>query len=404
MASGGRLDALDVLRGAAVAGMFLVTMQGDWAHVYPPLRHADWNGWTAADIVFPAFLFATGVTLGLQFTRATADAAGRARFWRRLGRRSLLLVAVGLLLEATYNLAISAGAQFPGQGGLEHLRLPGVLQRIGLCNGAAGALAFVTAAREADGARRIRPAALAFAAGAILLAYAALLLFVPVPGFGAARFDAVGSWPAYLDRLVFTPAHLWPLATAVPGGPVVYDPEGLLSTFPAVVDVVAGVLAGDGWRRGAGRDRPFSLEAATTGAGLLLVAAGLALDPVLPINKRLWTPSFALLSSGASALLFASAAVLCRWPPARPLLGPLRVLGANAILAFVIATLFSRLSGFAWVREGGASVTPQVAGDHLIQRLLPDPNLASLACAVGITGLITLALWPLHRRGFHLRL
>ena len=189
--SDGRLEALDVLRGAAVAGMFLVTMQGDWAHVYAPLRHADWNGWTLADVVFPAFLFSTGMTLGLGFERATAGGLSRGHFWRRLARRSVSLVALGLLLEATYNLAISAGAEFPGHGGLETLRLPGVLQRIGLCYGMAGALAFVTSERIGTRSRRLRPSALAFSGFAILLAYAILLLFVPVPGFGAGQLDPV---------------------------------------------------------------------------------------------------------------------------------------------------------------------------------------------------------------------
>ena len=107
--------------------MLLVTMPGDWSFTFAELRHADWNGWTLADMVFPAFLFSAGMALGLAFPRATADSGARSRAWIRVGRRALALVMLGLLLEATYNLAISAGAQFPGKGGLENLRLPGVL-------------------------------------------------------------------------------------------------------------------------------------------------------------------------------------------------------------------------------------------------------------------------------------
>ncbi len=394
-----RLPALDVLRGAAVAGMLLVTMPGDWAYTYGELRHAYWNGWTVADMVFPAFLFSVGMALGLSFERAMGDPAARARVWRRTARRALALVALGLGLEATYNLAISAGAHFPGHGGLETLRFPGILQRIGLCYALAAALAFGTARVEAGGARRVNGRALVLAGGAILLGYWLLLAVTPVPGFGPGRLDAVGSLPAYVDRTVFTPAHLWPLATAVPGGPPTYDPEGLLSTLPATVDVLFGVLVAEAWRR-----RPERAVALTAAAGLFLVASGLALDPLFPINKRLWTSSFALFSGGVSTLGLAAAAILVRSSLARRLMAPLRILGANAILAFGLATVLSRLSGFAWLREAGAPVTPQTWGDHLMLRLIPEPYLASLACAVGMLALITLALWPLHRRGVHLRL
>ena len=397
--SASRLPALDVLRGAAVAGMLLVTMPGDWGDTYAELRHADWNGWTLADLVFPAFLFSTGVALGLSFERATADPAARARVWRRVARRALALVALGLALEATYNLAISAGAHFPGQGGLEHLRIPGILQRIGLCYALAAALLFGTARRTAAGGRRVDVLALALAGATLLLGYWLLLAVTPVPGFGAGRLDPVGSLPAYVDRTVFTAAHLWPLATAVPGGPPTYDPEGLLSTLPATTNVLFGVLAAEAWRR-----RPERAVALIAVGGLLLAVAGLALDRVFPINKRLWTSSFALFSGGVSGLGLAAAAVLVRSPLARRLMTPLNVLGANAILAFGVATLLSRVSGFAWLREAGAAVTPQTWGDHLMLRLIPRPHLASLASAVGMLVLITLAIWPLHRRGIHLRL
>jgi predicted acyltransferase len=395
-----RFAALDILRGSAVAGMLLVTMPGDWAYTYPQLRHADWNGWTLTDMVFPAFLFSVGVAFGLSFERATADASARARTWRRVLRRALSLIVLGLLLEATYNLAISAGAHFPGRGGLENLRFPGILQRIGLCYALAAALVLGLARRTADGGRRVNGLAVGLVGMAILLGYWLLLRFTPVPGFGAGRLDAVGSLPAYVDRTLFTPAHLWPLATATPGGPVTYDPEGLLSTLPATVNVLLGVLAADVWRR-----RPERAVVILLASGVLLIGLGLLWGGVFPINKRLWTSSFVLFSGGVSVVGLALAALLLRSPPLAWLMTPLDVLGANAIAAFVLATILSRLSGFAWIKDsGGALVTPQTWGDHLMLRLIPDPYLAAFACAVGMLGLITLALWPLHRRGLHLRL
>ena len=396
--SASRFAALDVLRGAAVAGMLLVTMPGDWSYTFAELRHADWNGWTLADMVFPASLFSVGVALGLSFERAMADPAARARIWRRVARRAMTLVLLGLVLEATYNLAISAGAHFPGRGGFENLRIPGILQRIGVCYALAATLLFGTGRRRRAGGWRVDVIALVMASLTILLGYWLLLAITPVPGFGSGRLDPLGSLPAYIDRRVFTTAHLWPLATAVPGGPATYDPEGLLSTFPAAADVIFGVLAAEAWRR-----RPEQAVACTVAVGLLLIAAGLALDRVFPINKRLWTTSFALFSGGVSALSLAAAAVLVRSSLAARLMTPLSVLGSNAILAFIVATVLSRLSGFAWLREGGAQVTAQAWGDHIMLRLIPEPYLASFACAVGMLALITLALWPLHRRSIHLR-
>ena len=391
-----RLEALDVLRGAAVAGMLLVTMPGDWAYTYAQLRHADWNGCTLADLVFPTFLFSVGVALGLSFKRATADRTSSGRW--RIARRSLSLVALGLALEATYNLAIAAGARFPGQGGLDHLRIPGILQRIGLCYALAAALISATARPDTVEGPRMNVRVLVLACAAILLGYGLLIACVPAPGFAAGRLDPVGSLPAYVDRTVFTPAHLWPLATAVPGGPPTYDPEGLLSTLPATANVLFGVLAAEAWRRRPGR------VGGLAAAGVLLVAGGLALSLLVPINKRLWTGSFAVFTGGASLLGLSAAAALARFPAAARWTTPLRVLGANAILAFGLATVLSRLSGFAWIREGATTVTPQTWGDHLMLRIVHEPYLASFLCAVGMLGVITAVIWPLHRRGIHLRL
>ena len=397
--SASRFAALDVLRGSAVAGMLLVTMPGDWGYTFAELRHSDWNGWTLADLVFPAFLFSVGVALSLSFERTMAEPAARARVWRRVARRAAALVLLGLALEATYNLAIAAGAHFPGKADLGSLRIPGILQRIGICYALTAVLLFGTARRTAAAGWRINVIALVAASVAILLGYWLLLLVMPVPGFGVGQLDPVGSLPAYVDRTVFTAAHLWPLATAIPGGPATYDPEGLLSTFPATTDVIFGVLAAEVWRR-----RPKQAVAWIAAVGLLLLAAGLALSPVFPINKRLWTSSFALFSGGVSALGLATAAVLVRSPLAARLMTPLNVLGCNAILAFGVATVLSRLSGFAWLRERGSLVTPQAWGDHLMLRLIREPHLASFACAVGMLALITVVLWPLHRRAIHLRL
>ena len=394
-----RVPSLDLLRGLAVAGMIVVTSPGDWNRAYWPLKHADWNGWTPTDIVFPAFLFGVGMALGLSFPRPLAASADRTRFWLRLGRRVLGLVLLGLLLNWLYVLAVEAGVPPAGPDDHPALRFPGVLQRIAFCYLLAAGLVVATGRRDAQGRTDLDPRAIAAAIVAILLAYWALLSFVPVPGFGAGQLDQAGSLPAYVDRAVFTPAHMWPLGSATWRGPVTYDPEGLLSSFPATVDVLFGVLAAREWRRPDGGPRLAGLAAASA----LLVLAGLALDPMLPINKRLWTSSFALLSSGMSGLCLALVAVAARSVVLERLLTPLRILGANAVLAFTISIAIGAFAGLP-IETAEGPISPQGWGDRLALRLIPDEYLASLACALAILALITLMIWPLHRRAIHFRL
>ncbi|RYI92072.1 MAG: DUF1624 domain-containing protein, partial [Acetobacteraceae bacterium] len=322
----GRLDALDVLRGLAVAGMILVVSPGDWAFAYAPLRHADWDGWTLADMVFPTFLFSVGLAVSLAFPKTFGPGERRA-FWIKAARRVGLLILIGLLLETTYILCLALGSGGPGVADLGHMRLPGVLQRIALCYLLAVVAVMATGRRE-PGAVSIRPRAIGLVIAAILLGYWLLMSFVPVPGHGAGHLDPAGNLAAFIDRTIFTPDHLWQLGWAEWGGPLVYDPEGLLSTLPAATNVLFGVLAGH--LLTSGRARPTLLIGL---GGLTLFLAGLALDPLFVINKRIWTSSFALLSSGVSAMLLASLLMALPHRAATVAATPFRILGANAIAA-----------------------------------------------------------------------
>ena len=394
-----RLAALDVLRGLAVAGMIVVTSPGDWNNAYAPLKHADWHGWTLTDMVFPAFLFSVGMALGLSFPRPMGDPASRRQYWTRVGRRTIALILLGLLLEATYVWSISLGATSPGQGGLDHIRIPGILQRIALCYALAATFVAATARRDEAGRAEVKAGAIGVAISAALLLYWALLTFVPVPGYGAGRLDPAGNLAAYVDRTIFTVPHLWPLGSETWGGPVVYDPEGLLSSLPATANLLFGVLAACALRRA-----PARAVLIIAGAGAASFAAGLLLDPLFPINKRIWTSSFALLSSGFSALVLAALIAALRSGLAARLATPFRILGGNAILAFVLSTLLGRIYGFPFPGEGGAPLWPQQWLNERAFAVVGDPYMASLACALGMLALVTLAIWPLHRRAIHFRL
>jgi len=370
----GRLVPLDWLRGLAVAGMILVTSPGSWDHAWRQLQHAPWDGWTLADMVFPTFLFSVGFALALGFRGSVPGV------WGRVMRRTLLLILLGLLLNALPYFD------------LPHLRIPGILQRIALCYALAASLLLLTARSGTDGKTELNRTAVAIAVLVLLVGYWLLLMLIPVPGIGAGHVDSANNLPAFVDRTIFSVDHLWPYGLTA--GVVTYDPEGLLSTLPATVNVLIGILAAGLWRRG-------TSTAWLALAGVLLFVAGLALDPLFPINKRIWTSSFALLSSGFSLTLLA---VLMLLPASRAidtLTTPFRILGGNAILAFVLSQLLSAFGGLP-ILAGGR--TPQNWGYGIATSIIPDANLASFACALAILTLVVLLVAPLHRRRIHLRL
>ncbi len=310
----GRLASLDAFRGLAVAGMILVNNPGSWAHVYAPLRHAEWHGATPTDLVFPFFLLGVGVSMSFSFAARTAREGSRAALWRHVLRRSAILYLLGFLMAAYPSFDFAT------------VRLTGVLARI--------ALAYLAAAT----AVLLLPRRAVLAATAILLAgYWALLALAPVPGFGPGDLSPEGNLAAYLDRLILG-AHIWQ------GGGGVYDPEGLLSTLPAVGTVLIGVIAGDFLRTGGkgpnARSGDVSLAMATTGAAL--IAVGTAWNVALPINKPLWTSSYVAWSAGWGLVVLAAlhwTVDVCGW---RRWARPLIVYGANAIVVFVASGLVAK--------------------------------------------------------------
>ena len=380
-----RLAALDVFRGLAVAGMIIVNDPGSDDHIWWPLDHAPWHGWTPTDLVFPAFLFAVGTALGLSFPRRL-DPAERRVLWRRIGRRVLALIGLGLVLTLIE------------QPSLATLRLPGVLQRIGLCYGMAAALVMLTARRGPGGLARLNLPVIAGAAFLILAAYWAAMTLIPVPGIGAGVLTPDGNLAGYVDRLVLTTRHMWSAGTGA-RGTVVYDPEGLLSTFPALANVLFGMFAAVAWRR-----QPDRAALWIAIGGAVLLAAGLLLDPLFPINKRLWTSSFALATSGASAIVFALCMVMTSRARIDRWLAPFRVLGMNAILAYGLSMLLAIIGMQPIVPTAHGTVTPMGWAYALIVGLVSDPWLASFLCSLLMLALVFAAVAPLHRRGIHFRL
>jgi predicted acyltransferase len=380
-----RWDALDVLRGLTIMLMLLNVSPGSWEHNFAFLVHAPWEGWTLIDIVAPSFLFCIGVAMPLSFERRSAKGANVADLLRHVLWRGLLLVAIGLFLNL-----------YP-RFDFDTFRIPGVLQRIGLCYAMCGVFMLLTARRVASGLQlRLQP--LAIAALVILVSYWALLYFVPVPGFGPApRFDPVGSWPPVIDRAVIGVQHFfphWPV-----DGKVVFDPEGILSTWPACFNVLLGAMAGIVFSRGLVK-RP---EVAFIGAGAALMALGYLVSPLCPLIKNLWTSSFALFSGGFTLTLLGLLAPVTQRKIVDQALWPSRIFGENPLLAYILVFLAAPLIDAAWLGTAEAPDSLRNTGQAWFENGM-SPNAASLA--FGLCGLAVLFLILLicHRKRWILKL
>ena len=365
-----RLGALDSFRGLVVAGMIIVNTPGSADFVWWPLDHAAWHGFTPTDLVFPAFLCAMGMALGLSFPREVDG-----KLWRRVAWRAFALIAIGW----AWRLLVQGSL---GEWSFGDFRLLGVLQRLGLCFGLAASVAILTARRAPDGRKRLSPMAILVAIAVLVLGYWAAMAL-------GGDYTPEGNLAGQIDRLVLGTSHMWRAGTDAAGN-VVYDPEGLLSTLPATANVLFGLLAALAWQRW--RDRA-TLRIALAGVALTLL--GLALAPWFPLNKRLWTSSFVLLTTGLSALLLAACIVATRSAAVRRLFLPFDIFGMNAILAYMVSLL---------IGLGGMRLGYQAASFEAIDAVLHAPYLSSFLYALAVL-LLTLALMlPLHRRGIHLRL
>jgi predicted acyltransferase len=350
-----RFASVDALRGLSVAAMLLVNNPGDWNHVYAPLRHAPWHGCTPADLIFPFFLFIVGVSIALGLVPRVENGDDRAALRRAVCWRGARIVGLGLLLHALAFWLLDK----------EWFRLWGVLQRIGLCFAVVGLLAIYTRARTQW-----------VVLAALLLAYAALLAWG-----GRAPWQNPAS---RLDAALFG-ALLYAYDPATGLG---HDPEGLLSTLPAVASTLLGLRAGEWLRRGRRR-------ALMIGALLALLLGGVWAQ-WLPLNKPLWTSSYVLWTGGWATLALGLAHELVDrrgWPA----LG--RAFGVNAIAAYAgsAAMVYAGI-GLDWweplYRHGFADwMTPRFG-----------PFVPSLAFALAFVGLWwAVARW-MDRRGWHLKL
>jgi predicted acyltransferase len=373
-----RLIALDVFRGLTIAGMLLVNNPGTWGAIYPPLRHAAWHGWTPTDLIFPFFLFIVGITTHLSLAARRARGDDDRMLVRQVLRRGGIIILLGLLLS---------GFPFIPKYGfdLSTMRIPGVLQRIGVAYIAAAFLTLRTSARTQ-----------LVIVTALLFGYWAIMTLIPVPGgtLGAlALATPDASLAAWVDRTVLGD-HLWRLSKT-------WDPEGMLSTIPAIGTAMLGVFAG----RWIGSPRPLMDRIASLFAiGSIAMVAGLMWSWSFPINKNLWTSSYVLFTAGMACVAIATCIWLIDVQRVTWWTKPFVVFGMNPILAFVGSGMLARLmASIIKVERDGQTVSLQKAVyDSAFASWLAPMN-ASLLYAVCFVLLWLGLLAALYRKKLFLK-
>src|ERR1041385_3265857 len=360
-----RLVSLDVFRGITIAGMVLVNNPGTWSSIYWPLEHAEWNGWTPTDLVFPFFLFIVGVSITLAFARRVEEGSVKRDLYLKVIKRTAIIFGLGLFLN---------GFPFFQLG---TIRIAGVLQRIALCYLIASLVFLTTKVRT-----QLSIAVL------LLIIYCIVMTRMAAPGYTPGDLSKEGSIASFVDRVLLGP-HIWKQGK-------VYDPEGLLSTFPAIVTTLLGILTGH-WLRS---ERPrIEKVVAMFVAGAVCVVLGWAWNPFFPINKSLWTSSYVLFTGGLALQFLA----LCYWlidiKGYRRWAWPFEVFGVNALALFVGTGLMVKLMSLIKIpRADGTQISSQGWIFRKFFLSWAEPINASLFYAIAFILLWLFLMWLLYRK------
>jgi predicted acyltransferase len=376
-----RLVSLDAFRGFTIASMVLVNNPGDWSNLYPQLAHAEWNGWTFTDWIFPFFLFICGVSMTFSLARRRLAAPGavedRIVLMLSLWKRAAVIFIIGLALNFIPNF------------NLDTLRIPGVLQRIALCTMLAAPIVLYTSWRGQ-----------VWWIVGLLTFYTSVMLLVPVPDLNGVVARGVlepgRDVGAFIDRLILD-GHMWSKSKT-------WDPEGLFSTLPALTSMLFGVLTGQ-WLASAQSRAAQTAWMMVTGLACLLV--GQILDVTLmPINKSLWSTSYAVLMTGWALLLFAS----FYWfidavddvrlrQRASNWLKPFTIYGMNALFIFAFSGLVAKMLGFIKVAsDDGKLVTLKAVLYAPIKSSALSPVNQSLVFAVLFNAVMFFVAWFMWKR------
>jgi predicted acyltransferase len=374
----GRLLSLDVFRGLTILAMILVNNPGEWGeeHQYWPLDHAPWHGWTPTDLIFPFFLFIVGTSLAYSLRKFRNGAHIDSAVYWRIIRRTVTLIFLGwmptLLLKT---IAATHGQTFD----LSNLRIFGVLVRIALVYFFTSLIVLNVSVRGQVGLGIV-----------LLLAYWATLAFLPNPHDYWKNLSNKHNVTVVVDRALVGDKHMY-------HGDPPTEPEGFLSTFPAIVSALMGYWTGLFVQRRGVNYRTVALLAA---CGLAIAALGQGWHYIFPINKKLWTSSFVLLTGGLAMIALAACLAIFDIRGWRRLARPFEVVGINAIFVFVCSGLLSILLGRVNI---GTETAHAWIYHTLFTSHIHDPKLASLGMALLTVAFWWFVCWLMSRLGWAIR-
>jgi predicted acyltransferase len=385
-----RLLSLDVFRGMTIAGMLLVNNPGTWSAIFPPLEHAEWNGWTPTDLIFPFFLFIVGITTHLSLSARRARGDDDSVLVKQILRRGIIIYLLGFAMAMFPFYQWGAIQSLPNATAwdrivyrIEHVRLLGVLPRIGIVYICAGLLTLRTSLKQQI-----------IIIASLLFGYWFAMTLLPVPGENAIGAQLLNTHDrnlaAYLDRLILTTNHTWT-------GSVTFDPEGPFSTLPAIATAMLGVIAGTWIAR---KDKQL-LEriSGLFAAGAIGMVVGLMWNWSFPINKNLWTSSYVVFTAGMACVTLATVMWIVDYVGVKWWTKPFVVYGVNPIVAFVGSGVLARLIYTLWhVDYQGKSVAVQDAIYQAVFLPWLPPRVASLAFALTFVLLWYGILLVLYRR------
>lgn len=372
-----RLLSLDAFRGFTIAGMILVNNPGSWNHIYPQLEHAEWSGWTFTDWIFPFFLWIVGVAMTFSFAARRGHGDNNTKLIVNVLRRSAIIFGLGLVL-ASFPFGLLWGHTLD----LTTLRIPGVLQRIAVCYFLGSLVYLYTPTRTQI-----------YAIGGLFLAYALLMFYFPVPGVGAGLFEKGRNFAAYIDSMILN-GHMWSVSKT-------WDPEGIISTIPAIATTLFGAITGDYLRKSEHSKLEKSAWMFVFGAGFLLLGA--VLDMWMPINKSLWTVSYSIFMNGWALCIFGIFYFLIDVKGIKKWAYPFTVYGMNAIFIFVLSGLVGRMM-YMW--KFNVQLSDGTYGDvsmkGLIMQNIFDPLFspinASLAHAIAWITVMYIIVWVMYKK------
>lgn len=363
--------------------MILVNNPGNWSHVYPPLLHAQWHGWTLTDLIFPFFLFIVGVSITLAFSTKKENKVPTRELYPKIIRRTLILFALGLFLNGFPFFDVPAIGipldTLTNQTSFDisTMRIPGVLQRIAVCY-------FVASLLFLHFGVKVQ----ALWAVAFMLIYWAVMQWFPVPGVGAGSYAKGANFSAWVDNL-FLQGHMWSVSKT-------WDPEGIFSTLPAISTTLFGVLTGQLLRQNL---PPMKTLLIMLIGGGTAVAIGFTWSHWLPINKSLWTSSYALFMSGMALVVLGLSYYLIDIKDWRFGVKPFRIYGMNAITVFVLSGVVARLLYLIKWQTAGELITLKewLVNTFFLTWLSPvNASLAFALCFVFLSYLAMLYLYNKH--------